>query len=737
MYKERRYIRTRGKQGIQLIETVSMKTEKTGISDQLRLIREQSRISTPELAQLIGTSLVAVEQWERSNVSPSPQQQNKISELLEKIQRGEIVRPPLLVLQNGTFASRGATRQALQSKQSDLFTRQPKIHLEETPVPSLFSVIRNGQFILDGEDCLKEIFADRSKPARTEINPIKLEMSAGKNTYTYDAHTYHTKVPPQGIVEFINYYLPEGGVVFDPFSGSGMTGVAARIVGADVILNELSPAACFISHNFTESISSSEFCVAIRVILDAVEEVRRKLYTTQCRECGKDTEILYTVWSYRVLCPDCKTEFLLWDHCRKYGRTVREHKILKEFSCPSCGENIKKRSLNRTLAEPVMLGYKCCSKSQVEHQLTDLDLAIIREADSGRFLQQGYFPVTELPGGVNLNQPIKHGLTSIDRFYTARNLSAMSHLWKEIHRLSNPELASSIAFIFTSLYQRVTRLSEFRFWGGSGNTARFNVPFIFNEANVFVTFERKAASILDHLETTAINYKGRKAVVCNSATELNYIPDESMDFIFTDPPFGSNINYSEMNILWEAWLGEFTDNTREAIVNKVQGKSISDYEDLMRESLSECYRVLRTGHWMLLVFMNSSRDVWQALKNAVQKSGFIIERLDIFDKQHGTFKQFVSNNTAGCDLVLHCRKLQSSGPVDIQTNTVKNEESITLFMADRHENIPTTEFLHVTRDDEPDLRRLYSEWLTYALPKNHELVDYSTFREFVDQITKN
>ena len=201
---------------------------------------------------------------------------------------------------------------------------------------------------MDSEDCLKEIFADRSMPARTENNPVILEMSAGKNTYTYDAHTYHTKVPPQGIVEFINHYLPEGGVVFDPFSGSGMTGVAARIAGTDVILNELSPAACFISHNFTEAVPSSEFCAAIKVISDAVEEVRRQLYTTGCRECGKDTEILYTVWSYRVLCPDCKAEFLLWDHCRKYGRTVREHKILKEFPCPSCGQTVKKRSLGRT-----------------------------------------------------------------------------------------------------------------------------------------------------------------------------------------------------------------------------------------------------------------------------------------------------------------------------------------------------------------------------------------------------
>ena len=211
---------------------------------------------------------------------------------------------------------------------------------------------------------------------------------------------------------------------------------------------------------------------------------------------------------------------------------------------------------------------------------------------------------------------------------------------------------------------------------------------------------------------------------------------ESIDFIFTDPPFGGNINYSEMNRLWEAWLGEFTDTSNEAIVNRVQGKSVSDYEGLMKRSLSECYRVLRPGHWMLLVFMNSSRNIWDALRKAVHKAGFIIERLDIFDKQHGTFKQFVSKNTAGFDLVLHCRKPLSSKLANAKANEVTNEESITLFMARRNGDIPVTGFLHVVRENEPDLRRLYSEWLTYAFPKNHELVDFSTFCVLVEQISR-
>jgi hypothetical protein len=394
-----------------------------------------------------------------------------------------------------------------------------------------------------------------------------------------------------------------------------------------------------------------------------------------------------------------------------------------------CRKVVNKRDLSRTKAVPVLLGYKCCSKTQIEHPLIREDISRISYINEGHFLAHDYYPQTELPEGVNLNQPKRHGLMSIDKFYTLRNLSAMSQLWREIHRISDVDLASAVAFVFTSLYQRVTRLSEFRFWGGSGNTARFNVPFIFNEANVFITFERKAKTITDHLETTANRYQGNSIVACNSATCLHYLPNESIDLIFTDPPFGANINYSEMNILWESWLGEFTDTVNEAIINRAQGKKIEDYEKLMASSLTECYRVLRAGHWMLLVFMNSSSQVWNAIRSAIQRAGFVMERLDIFDKQHGTFKQFVSANTAGCDLVLHCRK-----PVDENKQRACQEpadysKSIRGFIENRIGGMPIIAYLHVVRDSEPDLRRLYSEWLAYSLPKNHELVDFAKFRE--------
>lgn len=701
------------------------------LSAMLAKIRASTGLSQANLAQLLGTSLVSVNRWEREAGDPSPAQRERIHLLYESaLKPSHNVRP--YQLSNTSFQSKGLQRQPT------LFDTQPlEVTLADDPLSCIFQRLANGQtFHPDSTETIQALLLAHQTGARTATDPPNTGMSAGKNTYTYDAHTYHTKIPPQGIAELLAHYLPEGsGLILDAFAGSGMTGVAARATGYDSILNELSPAACFIANRFTSSIDPTLFEAGVNAVLDATRDIRRQLYTTKCRECGRDTEILYTVWSYRVLCNHCEAEFVLWDHCRKYGTRVREHKILTEFPCPQCKATVKKSKLRRTNAVPVLLGYKCCRGGQQEitHPLSVEDVVLIEKTEQHPPVRPGYFPQTRLPDGINLRQPARHGLDSIDKFYTSRNLAAMSHIWQAIHRVDDMNLAAYLAFAFTSLYQRVTRLSEFRFWGGSGNSARFNVPYISNETNVFLTFERKAKTILDHLRTTAANYRGHSIVIRGSATELDYLPDNSIDLIFTDPPFGANINYSEMNFLWESWLGTFTDIAQEAIINKVQGKNVMAYQNLMTASMRECYRVLRPGHWMLLVFMNSSKEVWNALREAVNSAGFVIKKGDIFDKQHGTFKQFVSENTAGFDLVLHCQKPIGHHATS-NLDQVETAASIRTFCTHYKESLPTQVYLHVERDAEIDYRKLYSEWLSTSLIRQSQLVDFAEFRRIMQEI---
>ena len=682
--------------------------------------RHLLNLSQKELADKLNTSLFALVRWERGDLPPSEDVLARLYQLLNPADCNLDVNAT--TSRSAVFESSGVRS---RSASMPLFNSPPPDMLK-SPRLSLISDILDGNMWGDSDLALADILS-RHTPYREPITePFSGEISAGKNTYTYDAHTYHTKVPPQGIATVLSHYLPNGGLVLDPFSGSGMTGVSARTLGLDVILNELSPAASFISYNFLSKVDVSDYMSAVSHILENLSCLRSNLYSTICRECGAITESLFYVWSYQLKCNHCDNDFTLWNHCRKYGRTVREHKLLRRFPCPHCGQEVNKSYLSRFSPVPVFVGYKCCQKGIKEHPLGDYDLERITPNDVDRDKYFDYIPDLEIPDGDNLNQPKKHGLDSIAKFYTPRNALACAAIWKEINRIADPTLAGALAFAFTSLYQRVTRLSEYRFWGGSGNTANFNVPHIFNEANVFVTFERKAASIADHFSTTAKQYSGRSVVRTGSATDLSFLPDDSVDLVFTDPPFGGNINYSEMNILWEAWLGIFTEKRNEAIINRAQGKTVEEYQKLMKRCLMETFRVLRPDHWMILLFMNSSRKVWEALQQAVEEAGFIIEDVGIFDKQHGTFKQFVSDNTAGADLMIHCRKPKVGKKLHRKDKRVvlSPEE----FLERHGRQVPLFPFLHVNRGVEVDYRTLYSRYLVAALKSRVGVAGFVEFR---------
>lgn len=695
----------------------------------LTSIRARSGLSQESLARILGVSYVSVNRWERGASRPSPAIEKRILDLhaspggvVELVGNGEA--------EHGVFASRGARGRSA----GPLFApKEPRVALSDAPLEPLLTRLSPGAGGLRFGTDIADLLAAHAEPAEVVAVPPSGGLSAGKNTYTYDAHTYHTKVPPQGIAELLKHYLPAGGLVLDLFGGSGMTGVAALATGHDCILNELSPAACFIASQFTAQVDPTLFGAAVRRVMSEVADVRRRLYATSCRECGKSVEAQYFVWSYVLACSHCSEKFTVWDHCREYGERVRDHKILKEFPCPACKKTVSKSRLKRYSPEPVLVGYKCCGSRQTEvaHPPSADDLAAILALEYDAGAADGFVPAVEIPDGMNLNQPKRHGLTTLASFYSPRNLAAMSHIWRAIHRVEDASLAGALGFVFTSLYQRVTRMSEFRFWGGSGNTPRFNVPHIFNESNVFLSFERKARTIQDHLETTATHFGGRGAVVNGSATDLAWLPTASVDLVFTDPPFGGNINYSEMNILWEGWLGAFTDNTDEAIINKFQGKDTGAYGRLMTLALAEAHRVVRDRGWLILVFMDSSAEVWSAFKAAILASGFEIAQVDVFDKQHGTFKHHVSENTAGCDLVLHCRKAGAEGAVNFGggTPTAAPAESVVVFLQERPLEKYRTTYLHVRREDETDMRLLYSEWLAERLMRNAETIDFPTFRE--------
>ncbi|HEY4010921.1 MAG TPA: DNA methyltransferase [Acidobacteriaceae bacterium] len=570
-------------------------------------------------------------------------------------------------------------------------------------------------------------------PAKAVKEPFTGEIEAGKNTYVYDAHTYHTKVPPQGIEALIRHYTDEDAVVLDPFCGSGMTGIAATNLNRRAILSDLSPAAVFIAYNLNTPIDRDIYLGAVRAVLRDCEDENRSLYTTTCRRCDSDTPLLYTVWSYGLLCDQCGNEFILWDVARDERESVRESKILSEFRCPHCGKHLVKRRLRRTKRYPVSVGYRCCGTGPKEQTAPPMqrDLDVLDLLFDPAEIP-AWYPTDPFPPGINTRQPIAAGIDTIDKAYTPRALRAMAVLWKRCMEWPDDDVRNKLLFTVTSLYQRVTLFSEFRFWGGSGNIANYNVPAISNEQNVFTTFERKANTISWFFRESA--HLGRKIdVSTQSATCLSQLPDASVDYVFTDPPFGANINYSEMNFLWESWLRAKTDTTKEAIVNKVQGKDYEIYQGLLTEAFQEIARVLKPGAWLSVVFHNSSDRAWSSLQGSLAAAGFSVDGAQTFDKKHATFKMYVSDNAVGYDLVLHCRK----GPLKLLAEAEDVTAAIGGFIRrlsqDQDLSTYTVRFLHVKRADEFDYRRLFSKWIEYSVSRTRITVGFEQFREIAEK----
>ncbi len=103
--------------------------------------------------------------------------------------------------------------------------------------------------------------------------------------------------------------------------------------------------------------------------------------------------------------------------------------------------------------------------------------------------------------------------------------------------------------------------------------------------------------------------------------------------------------YSELNFLWEAWLGVFTNNEPEAVINKTQRKGLPEYQALMEACFREFYRVLKPGRWMTVEFHNSQNAVWNAIQEALLRAGFVVAAVRTLDKQQGTFNQVTAS---GC-----------------------------------------------------------------------------------------
>lgn len=591
-------------------------------------------------------------------------------------------------------------------------------------------------FIEQWEEDKKELIKDgKREKEKVVIEPYASDVSEGKNNPIYMAHSYHTKVPHPAIMRYILHYTEPGDIVFDGFSGTGMTGVAANLCGSasDVetlkekgvkvgvrhgICSDLAPIATLIASSYNLPFDAKNFEQRANSIIDHVEKELGWMYETKIG--GRKAKINYTIWSDVFTCPSCGQEIVLWNESVDLEKGI----IKDTFPCPHCGIECSKKSLEKVwetsydevLDEttkmnkkvPVRINYT--SNTRGEKDVEDFDIELIESINYGN---RKYCTV-QLPDGFNTSQPINsNGICYTHQFFTKRNYIFLSRVLQLIKEHGLPIVW------FTSVLQNASKMYKFRTdrKGGILNGTLF-VPSLNIEQNPANLLRSKIRDFV----STSYTQRGNSTISVLSATSLDTIRDNSIDYMFVDPPFGSNIMYSELSSIWEGWLGVSTNNKDEAIVNDYQNKTLFDYQKLMNASFKEFYRILKPGKWLTIEFSNTQASVWNSIQNALQGVGFVVANVAALDKKQGSFKAVTTTTAVKQDLVITCYK-PSEETTNAFISSGNTDKNVWDFIDEYLHHLP----VHIERNDsttvviERSPKILYDRLISYYVQHGYSV----------------
>lgn len=432
---------------------------------------------------------------------------------------------------------------------------------------------------------------------------IERNMPAEAHTPMYNWHKFWARKTWNVVGQFIENYCKNSGIVLDPFSGSGVTAIEALRRGRRAIAIDLIPVANHILRATVTPVNLTQLRNAYLQIEKEVKGEILKLYQTECRKC------------HAQITSDC----MIWEN---------QKPVKVRYRCPNCGD--------RQEDGCVLL------LSDVDNlkSINNITIELPYPKDCLYY-----------PDGKPFMKKEKY--ESLDQLFTHRNLYALAILRNAIEQESNSELRFMLKMAFTSMVHLCTCMMPVRpsrpFSGFWAEPSYWYAP-LFMEQNVWREFESAVIGRQGLLAAKAESNKELKDVriaknlnqllsgdanlliLTGSALDLmKKIPDGTVNYIFTDPPYDSSIQYGELCYLWMAWFGGVAEYPgilqNEIIHNERQGKNFNAYYTMLANGFMEMHRVLRDDAYMTVTFHNPTTKVRNATIRAGTFAGFNFEKI--------------------------------------------------------------------------------------------------------------
>jgi len=444
-----------------------------------------------------------------------------------------------------------------------------------------------------------------SRIPRMKIDHLNRQIPPLAHTSMYLWHKYWSRKTWNVVGEYIKTYCPEGGIVFDPFAGSGITAMEALKNGRRAIVCDLVPIATEITRLTVKPINELDVYEAFKRVEEKVKDKIENLYLTRCRKCQKELVFDCAIW--------------------KGGECLE----IRYQSCPYCGDRQEKN----------------CS-------LTRLDKALLEKIEKKKIKE--WYPTNSFyyPDGRPFKE--KQQYESVNELFTKRNLQALAWLMEAIEEEPKRDLRDFLKIGFSSMSHLCTKMMPVRPtrpFSSVWNEHSYWSADVFMELNVWDRFESTIAGRQGLLKAKAQSNKIFKDVKIASSFEqilsgkadvyiyngscldlMKKLPEGAVDYIFTDPPYDASIQFGELSYMWVSWLKMNTDYIKKILANEIirnerQHKDFNAYYALLSNSFQNMFKVLKPEHYLTLTFHNPTFKVRNATIRAGVFTGFEFQKI--------------------------------------------------------------------------------------------------------------
>ena len=300
--------------------------------------------------------------------------------------------------------------------------------------------------------------------------------------------------------------------------------------------------------------------------------------------------------------------------------------------------------------------------------------------------------IKKYKGPKSLSLPKGSDVDTSDKLFNEKQTAQLGYLKHLILKQKHESIKNALLLAFSSTITKINRTyhnSNSRD-ENSGNAApfayyRYRIAKNDIDLNLINTFETKIKKLISAKKEMKdfINEKtiSNIQVIKGTATDLSFLHNESVDYIYTDPPYGKKIPYLDLSVMWNAWLDlEVTeeDYQLEAIEGGEHNKSKENYNNLIAQSIKEMYRVLKYDRWLSFVFAHKDPEFWHLIIETAERCGF--EYIGAVPQKNGqtSFKKRQNPFTVlSGQLIINFRKVKKPRAI-LRANLGMNIEQIVM-----------------------------------------------------------